>query len=106
MLVGTRDMFAADSGAVTTTLPREEIEAALTSEPPADLILEILRAAPGNHDPENRTVNVGWARSDLESLLRDPDAEATRSPLIRQSSSELSTSRTWRGTAFARQPWS
>lgn len=76
MLVGTRDMFAADSDAVTTTLPREAIEAALTSEPPADLILEILRAAPGNHDPENRTVNVGWARSDLESLLRDPSAEA------------------------------
>ena len=76
MLVGTRDMFAADSNAVTTTVPRDEIEAALTSEPPADLILEVLRTSPGSDDAERRTVNVGWTRTDLESVLANRDAQA------------------------------
>lgn len=76
MLVGTRDMFAADSNAVTTTVPRDEIEAALTSEPPADLILEVLRTSPGSEDAERRTVNVGWTRTDLESVLANRDADA------------------------------
>jgi len=75
MLVGTRDELAA-SEVVTTTVPRSEIEAALSSEPPADLILEILRTPTSAVDAERQMVNVGWTRADLESVLADRDADA------------------------------
>ena len=76
MLVGTRDMVAAQSDALTATLSRDEIEGALASEPPDDLILEILRSVEGQDQPERRTVNVAWDRTDLESVLSDAEAEA------------------------------
>ena len=76
MLVGTRDMVVAQSNALTATLSRDEIEGALASEPPDDLILEILRSVEGHDQPERRTVNVAWDRTDLESVLSDADAEA------------------------------
>jgi hypothetical protein len=73
-LVGTPEMLAWQPGAVTTTVPREEIEEALASDPPAELVLEILRAD-GSNEVEKRTVNVAWDRGDLESVLT-ADAEA------------------------------
>jgi hypothetical protein len=75
MLVGTRDMLAARADAVTATVPRDEVEGALTSEPPAGLTLEIWRPREGG-DIEKRIVDVGWKREDLESLLADLDADA------------------------------
>ena len=74
MLVGTRDMFAARSPAVTATLSRDEIEAALSMDPPADLILEVLR--PSEAAGEKHSVYVTWERSALESVLRDPGGDA------------------------------
>ena len=76
MLVGTSDMFAVRSSAITATIPRDEIAEALTSEPPAELILDVLRAVPGREDAERRTVNVAWTQEDLESLLNLPGGEA------------------------------
>ena len=76
MLVGTRDMIAPQSNALTATLSRDEIEGALASEPPNDLVLEILRSIEGQKELERRTVNVAWDRTDLESVLSDADAEA------------------------------
>jgi hypothetical protein len=76
MLVGTPDMFDVRSNAITATIPRDEIADALASEPPAELILDVLRAVPGREDAETRTVNVAWTQADLESLLDLPGAEA------------------------------
>jgi hypothetical protein len=75
-LVGTPDMFADRASAITATIPRDEIAQALASEPPAELILDVLRARPGAEDPERRTVNIAWSHGDLESLLRLPGDDA------------------------------
>ena len=75
-LVSTRQMLASESDGLTVTLPREEIEAALASDPPNDLILDILRKDEGTDEPERRMVNVAWKRPDLESVIGDGDAEA------------------------------
>ena len=75
MLVGTRDMLAEQSSALTATLSRDDIEGALASEPPDDLILEILRSVEGQRELERRMVNVAWDREDLESVLSDADAD-------------------------------
>jgi hypothetical protein len=75
MLVGTPDMFAVRSNALTATIPRDQIEEALTLEPPAELILDVVRGA-GREDAEKRTVNVAWSQRDLESLLGLPGTEA------------------------------
>jgi hypothetical protein len=76
MLVGTRQMFASQSEGLTVTVPRDEIEAALASDPPSELVLDILRNVEGTDEPERRTVNVAWKRPDLESVIDDADAEA------------------------------
>ena len=75
-LVSTRQMLASQSDGLTVTLPREEVEAALASDPPNELILDILRNVSGTDELERRTVNVAWKRSDLESVIGDGDAEA------------------------------
>ena len=74
-LVGTQLMLAQSDG-LTVTLPREEIEVALASDPPNELILDLLRKVEGADEPERRTVNVAWTRPDLESVIGDVDAEA------------------------------
>jgi MYXO-CTERM domain-containing protein len=76
MLVGTPEMFADRANAITATIPRGEIAEALASEPPADLVLDVLRARPGSEDPERRTVNITWTQNDLESLLGLPGDDA------------------------------
>ena len=75
-LVGTRQMLPPQSDGLTVTLPREEIEAALTSDPPSELILDVLRKVEGTDEPERHTLNVAWKRSDLESVIEDVDADA------------------------------
>ena len=54
--------------ALTATLPRFEIEAALNDNAAADLFLEIARIQNGERD--DRTVKVAWERPDLEELLK------------------------------------
>jgi len=76
MLVGTPGMVADRANALTATIPRDEIAQALASEPPAELILDVLRARPGADDPERRTVNIAWSQDDLTSLLRLPGDDA------------------------------
>ena len=60
-LVDTRDF----AEGVTATLPREEFAAALASEEPAELFLEVARADSG----EKAEVAVSWDREELERLL-------------------------------------
>ena len=76
MLVDTRPMLASQSDGLTVTVRRDEIEAALTSDPPSELVLDILRTVGGADEHERRTVNVAWKRTDLESVLDDADSEA------------------------------
>jgi hypothetical protein len=76
MLVGTPDSPGVQSNAVTATVPRDEIEAAMRSEPPAELILEILRRTEEESDVERRTLSVAWTRGDLETLAHLPGSDA------------------------------
>jgi len=55
------------STALTATLPRSEIEAALQDEAGADLLLEIARIEDGERN--DRRIKVEWSRDDLEQLL-------------------------------------
>ena len=77
MLVGSPDTFAARSTALTASIPRDQIEAALESDPPAELILDVARAA-GGTDAERRTVSVAWTQPDLQSLLDLPGPDAVQ----------------------------
>jgi hypothetical protein len=76
MLVGTPDSPGVQSNAVTATVPRDEIEAAMRSEPPAELILEILRRTEEESDVERRTLSVAWTRGDLETVAQLPGSDA------------------------------
>jgi hypothetical protein len=76
MLVGSPDMFAARSNALTATIPRDEIEEALQSDPPAELILDVVRGA--DRDAERHQVSISWTQRDLESLLELPGPDAVR----------------------------
>jgi hypothetical protein len=75
MLVGTPDRAGVQPNAVTATVPRDEIEAAMMSEPPAELILDILRRT-DDSEIERRTLNVAWSQEDLEALSRLPESDA------------------------------
>jgi hypothetical protein len=67
--------FAAEFAAITATIPRSEIEAALSSDLPAELYLDVRRPS-GEMDAEERTVAVAWEKADLERLLADARADA------------------------------
>jgi hypothetical protein len=67
--------FAAEFAAITATIPRSEIEAALSSDAPAELYLDVKRTS-GETDGEERTVAVEWEKADLERLLADARADA------------------------------
>ena len=62
----------ADS-ALTATLPRMDIEAALHDEAGADLFLEIARIQNGERN--DRRIKVAWERGDLEKLLQGSSGE-------------------------------
>ena len=64
MLVATPEDVGGRPDAATVTLAREEIEEALASDQPLDLILTVDR---GTSSPQD--VRVGWERSDLETVL-------------------------------------
>jgi hypothetical protein len=69
MLVDTPTDAGGRPDAVSVTLAREEIEEALGSDAPLDLILSV---DPGSGTP--RDVRIGWDRTDLESVLAGTDA--------------------------------
>jgi hypothetical protein len=57
-----------DGHALTATIPRSQVAAALEEGGSADLILNVARMHDG--DRENRTATISWERPDLEELLR------------------------------------
>lgn len=59
--------------ALTATLPRTDIEAALHDEAGADLFLEIARIQNGERN--DRRIKVAWERGDLEKLLQGSSGE-------------------------------
>ena len=73
MLVGTPADVGGHPG-VTATIPRDEIEEALASDQPLDLILDV--TWPKDGGVETTDVTVTWQRSDLESLLAGMDSDA------------------------------
>jgi hypothetical protein len=71
MLVGTPEDVGGRPDAATVTVTREEIEEALASKDPLDLILSVKS---GETDPQD--VRVAWERSDLEKVLAGIDSGA------------------------------
>ena len=71
MLVGTPEDVGGRPDAATVTVTREEIEEALASNDPLDLILSVKS---GESDPQD--VRVAWERSDLEKVLAGIDSDA------------------------------
>jgi hypothetical protein len=69
MLVGSAEDVGGRPDAATVTLEREEIEEALASDAPLDLILSVKA-----EDGEPRDVRVAWQRGDLETVLGRVDA--------------------------------
>ena len=65
----------AEFAAITATIPRHEIEAALSSDLPAELFLDVKRPS-GDAEAEERTLSVAWEKSDLERLLAGAESEA------------------------------
>src|ERR1051325_328782 len=61
------------SSALTATLARSDIEAALQDEAGADLFLEIARIQNGERD--DRRIKVAWTREDLEQLLKQSSGD-------------------------------
>jgi hypothetical protein len=59
--------------ALTATLPRTDIEAALQDEAGADLFLEIARIQNGERN--DRRIKVEWSHEDLETLLQSSNGE-------------------------------
>jgi hypothetical protein len=74
MLVDTGEAFGT-SNVVATTVPRSQIEDALALDPPAELVLDVVRRSEKT-DFERRTVSVAWRREDLESVLGHSEAAA------------------------------
>ena len=64
MLVGSAEDVGGRPDAATVTLEREEIQEALASDAPLDLILAVQAG-----DTEPRDVRVTWQREDLETVL-------------------------------------
>ena len=71
-LVDVRDF----ADGVTATIPRSEFEAALASDEPAELFLEVTQPEEGAKG-ETRDVGIAWSREKLERLL-----EQTSGPTI------------------------
>jgi len=71
MLVGSAEDVGGRPDAATITLEREEIEEALASDAPLDLILSVTRG-----EDEPRDVRVAWQRDDLETVLGTTGAGA------------------------------
>src|SRR5438067_147151 len=68
------DPAAVDANsALTATLPRSDIEAALQDNEGADLFLEIARIQNGERD--DRKIKVAWTHDDLEKLLKQASGD-------------------------------
>jgi hypothetical protein len=64
------DPGESEARGLVTTVPRAEVERALQSDEPVDLLLDIERAVEGE-GRETERVALGWERQDLERLLEN-----------------------------------
>ena len=64
------DRGESEARGLVTTVPRAEVEQALQSDEPVDLLLDIERAVEGG-GRETERVALGWERQDLERLLEN-----------------------------------
>ena len=64
------DPGESEARGLVTTVPRAEVEQALQSDEPVDLLLDIERAVEGE-GRETQRVALGWERQDLERLLEN-----------------------------------
>ena len=64
------DPGESEARGLVTTVPRAEVEQALQSDEPVDLLLDIERAVEGG-GRETERVALGWERQDLERLLEN-----------------------------------
>ena len=64
------DPGESEARGLVTTVPRAEVERALQSDEPVDLLLDIERAVEGE-GRETQRVALGWERQDLERLLQN-----------------------------------
>ena len=60
---------AGDGRGLVTTLSRSDVEEALRSEEPVDLLLDVERMAQDGEERETARIALGWEPEDLERLL-------------------------------------
>jgi hypothetical protein len=69
-MIRLADPGESEARGLVTTVPRAEVEQALKSDEPVDLLLDIERAADGE-GRETERVALAWERQDLERLLEN-----------------------------------
>src|ERR1043166_757472 len=87
------DPEAVGASALTATLPRSDIEAALQDDEGADLFLEIARIQNGERD--DRRIKVAWTREDLEQLLKQSSGEHVSLSFSEDRSEERRVGKEW-----------
>jgi hypothetical protein len=71
------DSAAAGDGTLVATLERAEVEKALQSDEPVDLLLDVERVARDGSGRETERIALGWEPEDLERLLAQDGGEIT-----------------------------
>ena len=71
------DSDAAGDGTFVATIERAEVEKALQSDEPVDLLLDVERVAPDGSGRETERIALGWEPEDLERLLAEGGGEIT-----------------------------
>lgn len=71
------DSHAAGDGRFVATIERDDVEKALQSDEPVDLLLDVERVAPDGSGRETERIALGWEPEDLERLLAQSGGEIT-----------------------------
>jgi hypothetical protein len=71
------DSGAAGDATFVATIERAEVEKALQSDEPVDLLLGVERVAPDGSGRETERIALGWEPEDLERLLAQDGGEIT-----------------------------
>jgi hypothetical protein len=70
------DPSESEARGLVTTVPRAQVEEALRSDEPVDLLLDIERST-GGEGRETRRLALAWEREDLERMLENDGSEIT-----------------------------
>jgi hypothetical protein len=70
------DPSESEARGLVTTVPRAQVEEALRSDEPVDLLLDIERST-GGDGRETRRLALAWEREDLERMLENDGSEIT-----------------------------